>query len=99
MNDAIKSVVIPNWIYLEFWISALLSLSIFVVIAIKHMKFTSRGGPLINKYILGSIFSALIGVPAIVSYNIITQFDIYPQYVKYFEMDFSRLKDNKDATK
>lgn len=93
MNDAIKTVVLPNWIYLEFVISSLISLAIYVVMVIKVFKRTAS----LIFIVISFFLSLIIASPAVVSYTIITQLDIFPRHVKFIEMDFSGLKNDLAA--
>lgn len=94
MNDAIKTVVLPNWIYLEFVICSLISLAIYVVMVIKVFKRTAS----LKFTVISFFLSLFIASPAVVPYTIITQLDIFPRHVKFIEMDFSGLKNDLAAT-
>ena len=85
MHDVINVIHVSNWMYLFFVISALASLAIFAMVVRRIFKRTTNFKFNVISYLLFMFITSA----AVQSYTMITQFDIYPQHVKFVEIDFS----------
>ena len=88
MHDVIKVIHVSNWMYLFFVISALASLAIFAMVVRRIFKRTTNFKFNVISYLLFMFITSA----AVQSYTMITQFDIYPQHVKFVDIDFSSLE-------
>ena len=88
MHDVIKVIHVSNWMYLFFVFSALASLAIFAMVVRRIFKRTTNFKFNVISYLLFMFITSA----AVQSYTMITQFDIYPQHVKFVDIDFSSLE-------